>query len=138
MNWYEIGAIIGVISGILGILTKIKTVLVKTNTVLDTVESNTCKLNQLKEDLQLNNLKTEEVLQTSILQSDILRDILRQHIIQMTNKIFKRGFITDEEFYCLRKLYNDYKMVNGNSTVDVRVEKAFGMIKEAGEFPLQN
>lgn len=96
MDIYHIGAILSVILSFFALVGKLKPILSKLN----------------------------ELLELQKLQSDSLRDLLRQHIIEKTNEIFKRGFITEEEIYCTRKLYDDYKKLGGNSTVDIRFKKA--------------
>lgn len=96
MDIYHIGAILSIILSFFALVGKLKPILSKLN----------------------------ELLELQKLQSDSLRDLLRQHIIEKTNEIFKRGFITEEEIYCARKLYDDYKKLGGNSTVDIRFKKA--------------
>lgn len=111
MDIFNIGAIISVIVSLMTLVGKLKPILNKIN----------------------------ELLELQKKQSDSLRDLLRQHIIEKTDKIFERGYILTEEVYCLRKLYEDYKKLDGNSTVDVRIKKAFEMVKKRGEFvPREN
>lgn len=96
MDLIKLGGIISVLISILTLLGKLKPIMDKVN----------------------------ELLELQKIQSDSLRDLLRQHIIEKTNEIFKRGYILTEEVYCLRKLYEDYKKLDGNSTVDIRFKKA--------------
>lgn len=96
MDVYHLGAIFSVVLSFLGLIARLKPILSKLN----------------------------ELLTLQKIQSDSIRDLLRQHIIEKTNEIFKRGFVSEEEIYCVRKLYDDYKKLGGNSTVDIRFKKA--------------
>lgn len=105
MDVYHLGAILSVVASFLGLISKLKPILSKLNELLDLQK----------------------------IQSDSIRDLLRQHIIEKTNEIFKRGFVTEEEIYCTRKLYDDYKKLGGNSTVDIRFKKAMELPIKASE-----
>ncbi len=73
-------------------------------------------------------LKAQEI------QSEAIRNILRQLIINMTDEILDKDEITREQVYCLRKLNDNYKALEGNSTVDERVKLALRTNKIKGRF----
>lgn len=77
----------------------------------------------LKEFLRLQQAQTAAIL-----------DMLRQQIIDMTDSILAKDEINKEQIYCLRKLYNSYSALNGNSTVKERVELALKCKSVQGRF----
>ena len=77
----------------------------------------------LKEFLRLQQAQTSAIL-----------DILRQQIIDMTDNILAKGEINKEQIYCLRKLYNSYSALHGNTTVKERVELALKCKPVQGRF----
>lgn len=76
----------------------------------------------------------KEFLRLQQAQTDAILDMLRQQIIDMTDCILAKNEINKEQIYCLRKLYNSYKKLNGNSTVEERVELALKCKSVQGRF----
>lgn len=76
----------------------------------------------------------KEFLRLQQAQTDAILDMLRQQIIDMTDNILAKNEINKEQIYCLRKLYNSYEKLGGNSTVKERVELALKCRAVRGRF----
>ena len=71
-------------------------------------------------------------------QSNSIRSILRQLIINYTNDILDRGYIYKEEIYCIRQLYEGYALLGGNCTIEERVKEVIKLPAKAGKFNPRN
>lgn len=85
------------------------------------------ELSELKEALKKMKLEDEK-------QSNSIRSILRQLIINYTNDILDRQYIYNEEIYCLRQLYEGYALLGGNCTIEERVKEVIKLPAKAGLF----
>lgn len=127
MNLDRIAVIVGIVVSVIGVVSSGITLIRKVDDILEKVYNNSDNIAILKTDIE-NALKSIGYLENG------MRDVLRQQIIEKTDVIFAKGYITNEEFYCLRKLYKSYEFLNGNSTVEVRVKEALTMRKKVGRF----
>lgn len=85
------------------------------------------KLNELNKAFKQMKLEDEK-------QSNSIRSILRQLIINYTNDILDRQYIYNEEIYCLRQLYEGYALLGGNCTIEERVKEVIKLPAKAGLF----
>ena len=85
------------------------------------------KLNELNKAFKQMKLEDEK-------QSNSIRSILRQLIINYTNDILERQYIYNEEIYCLRQLYEGYALLGGNCTIEERVKEVIKLPAKAGQF----
>lgn len=85
------------------------------------------KLNELNKAFKQMKLEDEK-------QSNSIRSILRQLIINYTNDILDRQYIYNEEIYCLRQLYEGYALLGGNCTIEERVKEVIKLPAKAGQF----
>lgn len=53
--------------------------------------------------------------------------LLRKDILDLVNKANSQGFIYEDEIEELRKLYKNYKNLDGNGIVDRVIDKAFNV-----------
>lgn len=127
MDLVEIGAVAGAILSIIALIKAIFKVI----SVINNLNNN---INDLKNDVVSIKSEVQKSKQVDELQSNATRSMLRQDIIELTNRILKRGFIYTEEIYCLRKLFDNYKSLGGNSTVDERVKAVMKLPTKNGRF----
>ena len=85
------------------------------------------KLNELNKAFKQMKLEDEK-------QSNSIRSILRQLIINYTNDILDRQYIYNEEIYCIRQLYEGYALLGGNCTIEERVKEVIKLPAKAGLF----
>lgn len=85
------------------------------------------KLNELNKAFKQMKLEDEK-------QSNSIRSILRQLIINYTNDILDRQYIYNEEIYCIRQLYEGYALLGGNCTIEERVKEVIKLPAKAGKF----
>ena len=71
-------------------------------------------------------------------QSNSIRAILRQLIINYTNDILDRKYIYKEEIYCVRQLYEGYTLLGGNCTIEERVKEVIKLPAKTGKFNPRN
>lgn len=107
----------------------------------NTVEKMRKKLNeititfeQLKKELIELNKAFEKMKLEDEKQSNSIRSILRQLIINYTNDILDRQYIYNEEIYCIRQLYEGYALLGGNCTIEERVKEVIKLPAKAGQF----
>ena len=111
----------------------------------NTVEKMRKKLNeititfeQLKKELIELNKAFEQIKLEDEKQSNSIKSILRQLIINYTNDILDRQYIYNEEIYCIRQLYEGYKKLGGNCTIEERVKEVIKLPAKAGQFNPNN
>lgn len=89
------------------------------------------ELSELKESFKKMKIEDEK-------QSNSIRSILRQLIINYTNEILDRKYIYNEEIYCVRQLYEGYALLGGNCTIEERVKEVIKLPAKAGQFNPNN
>ena len=89
------------------------------------------KLNELNKAFKQMKLEDEK-------QSNSIRSILRQLIINYTNDILDRKYIYKEEIYCVRQLYEGYTLLGGNCTIEERVKEVIKLPTKTGKFNPRN
>ena len=127
MGVVEIGAMAGAILSIFGLIK----VIWKAVIVINNLNSTVVRLQQ-----ELVNLNTafEQMKKEDEKQSNSIRSILRQLIINYTNDILDRQYIYNEEIYCIRQLYEGYALLGGNCTIEERVKEVIKLPAKAGQF----
>ena len=60
-------------------------------------------------------------------QTNAIRCLLRKEIFEIVNRVDERNFIFQDEVVQLRKLFINYKDLEGNGIVDKMVERALGL-----------
>ena len=116
MDLIHIGGVCGAILSIIALVKVILKFIKAINDLKNSVDS-------LKSNVKEMKIDFEQSKKTDKNQSKAILSILRQHIIQMTNLIQYKGYIDDEELYCLNNLYDCYKKLGGNCTVDIRYKE---------------
>ncbi len=116
MDLIHIGGVCGAILSIIALVKVILKFIKAINDLKNSVDS-------LKSNVKEMKIDFEQSKKTDKNQSKAILSILRQHIIQMTNLIQNKGYIDDEELYCLNNLYDCYKKLGGNCTVDIRYKE---------------
>lgn len=127
MGIVEVGAIAGATLSIIGLIKVIWKAVIVINNLNSTVIA-------LKKDMIDLTSEIAKMKKEDKTQSNSIKSILRQHIIDDTNKILDRKYIYQEEIYCLRQLYESYKKLGGNSTVEERVKEVMKLPAKAGQF----
>lgn len=127
----EIGAMAGAILSIFGLIK----VIWKAVIVINNLNSTVVRLQQ-----ELVNLNTafEQMKKEDEKQSNSIRSILRQLIINYTNDILDRKYIYKEEIYCVRQLYEGYTLLGGNCTIEERVKEVIKLPTKTGKFNPRN
>lgn len=116
MDLIHIGGLCGAILPIIALIKAILKFIKAINDLKNSVDSLKANVKEMKTDF-------EQSKKTDKNQSKAILSILRQHIIQMTNQIQNKGYIDNEELYCLNNLYDCYKKLGGNCTVDIRYKE---------------
>lgn len=116
MDLIHIGGLCGAILSIIALVKAILKFIKAIDDLKNSVDSLKTNVKEMKTDF-------EQSKKTDKNQSKAILSILRQHIIQMTNQIQNKGYIDNEELYCLNNLYDCYKKLGGNCTVDVRYKE---------------
>lgn len=93
---------------------------------------------KLQQELVNLNISFEEMKKEDEKQSNSIRSILRQLIINYTNDILDRGYIYKEEIYCIRQLYEGYALLGGNCTIEERVKEVIKLPAKTGKFNPRN
>lgn len=93
---------------------------------------------KLQQELVNLNISFEEMKLEDEKQSNSIRSILRQLIINYTNDILDRGYIYKEEIYCVRQLYEGYALLGGNCTIEERVKEVIKLPAKTGKFNPRN
>ena len=93
---------------------------------------------KLQQELVNLNISFEEMKLEDEKQSNSIRSILRQLIINYTNDILDRGYIYKEEIYCVRQLYEGYALLGGNCTIEERVKEVIKLPAKMGKFNPRN
>jgi hypothetical protein len=99
--------------------------------VINSLNNTVARLNKEIEKL---SIAFEEMKLEDEKQSNSIRSILRQLIINYTNDILDRGYIYKEEIYCIRQLYEGYALLGGNCTIEERVKEVIKLPAKAGKF----
>lgn len=123
----EIGAIAGATLSIIALIKVVWKAVIVINNLNSTVIA--LKKDMLDLTNEITKMKKEDKTQ-----SNSIRSILRQLIIDYTNIILDRKYIYKEEVYCLRQLHESYTLLGGNSTVEERVKEAMKLPAKAGQF----
>ena len=89
---------------------------------------------RLNKEIEKLSIAFEEMKLEDEKQSNSIRSILRQLIINYTNDILDRGYIYKEEIYCIRQLYEGYALLGGNCTIEERVKEVIKLPAKAGKF----
>lgn len=89
---------------------------------------------RLNKEIEKLSIAFEEMKLEDEKQSNSIRSILRQLIINYTNDILDRGYIYKEEIYCLRQLYEGYALLGGNCTIEERVKEVIKLPAKSGKF----
>ena len=89
---------------------------------------------RLNKEIEKLSIAFEEMKLEDERQSNSIRSILRQLIINYTNDILDRGYIYKEEIYCIRQLYEGYALLGGNCTIEERVKEVIKLPAKAGKF----
>lgn len=99
--------------------------------VINSLNNTVARLNKEIEKL---SIAFEEMKLEDEKQSNSIKSILRQLIINYTNDILDRGYIYKEEIYCIRQLYEGYALLGGNCTIEERVKEVIKLPAKAGKF----
>lgn len=89
---------------------------------------------RLNNEIKNLSIAFEEMKLEDEKQSNSIRSILRQLIINYTNDILDRQYIYNEEIYCIRQLYEGYALLGGNCTIEERVKEVIKLPAKAGKF----
>ena len=127
MDILKIGGYAGAIGVILLLIKNIYSGIVVINNLNNTVI-------KLKEEIKNLGIAFEEMKLEDEKQSNSIRSILRQLIINYTNDILDRQYIYNEEIYCIRQLYEGYALLGGNCTIEERVKEVIKLPAKAGKF----
>nr|DAF52641.1 MAG TPA: hypothetical protein [Siphoviridae sp. ctnR613] len=93
---------------------------------------------RLNKEIEKLSIAFEEMKLEDEKQSNSIRSILRQLIINYTNDILDRGYIYKEEIYCIRQLYEGYALLGGNCTIEERVKEVIKLPAKTGKFNPRN
>ena len=99
--------------------------------VINSLNNTVARLNK---EIEKSSIAFEEMKLEDEKQSNSIRSILRQLIINYTNDILDRGYIYKEEIYCIRQLYEGYALLGGNCTIEERVKEVIKLPAKAGKF----
>lgn len=103
--------------------------------VINSLNNTVARLNKEIEKL---SIAFEEMKLEDEKQSNSIRSILRQLIINYTNDILDRKYIYKEEIYCVRQLYEGYTLLGGNCTIEERVKEVIKLPAKTGKFNPRN
>lgn len=131
MDILKIGGYAGAIGVILLLIKNIYSGIVVINNLNNTVI-------KLKEEIKNLSIAFEEMKLEDEKQSNSIRSILRQLIINYTNDILDRQYIYNEEIYCIRQLYEGYALLGGNCTIEERVKEVIKLPAKTGKFNPRN